>query len=173
MNKERWISIIIIVLSIGVPLIVAYLLLKPQNLQFGDWVTLLPHLNGIINTATALLLVAGLVFIKNGYRRYHQGSMISAFFLGCIFLVSYLIYHSSVPSTSYGNEGSIRYLYYFLLISHILLSIVVVPLVLVSLIQALRQRFEAHKKVAKYAFPVWLYVSISGVLVYLMIKPFY
>jgi putative membrane protein len=173
LKREPFISTLIVGLSVLVPLVVAYLLYQPQRFVFGDWVLFLPHLNGIINTATSLLLIAGFVFIKSGKQDYHKYSMISAFVLGIIFLVSYIIYHGSVPSTSYGNEGTIRYLYYFLLISHILLSIAVVPLVLLALLHALRRKFERHKKVVKYAFPVWLYVSVTGVLVYLMIKPFY
>ncbi len=104
---------------------------------------------------------------------YHKASMLAAFALGCLFLVGYIIYHSSVPSTSFGGEGVIRPIYYTLLISHILLAIVVVPFVLLALYHALRSNIDRHKRVVKIAYPVWLYVSISGVLVYLLISPYY
>ena len=99
--------------------------------------------------------------------------MVSAFVLGALFLVSYVLYHGSAPSTSFGGEGWIRSLYYFVLLTHIILAAVVVPLVLVALYFALSDRIVQHKKLVKYAYPIWLYVSITGVLVYLMIRPYY
>ena len=99
--------------------------------------------------------------------------MISAFVLGTLFLVSYVIYHSSVPSTSYGGEGMVKGIYYFFLLTHILLAAVVVPLVLTALYFAIKQQFDRHKRIVKWAYPIWLYVSITGVVVYLMISPYY
>jgi putative membrane protein len=119
------------------------------------------------------LLVAGLTVIRNGNKELHRAFMLVAFLLGAAFLVSYVVYHASVPSTPYGGTGVNRYVYYFILISHILLSIGVVPLVLLALYRALTGNFAAHKKIAQYAWPVWLYVSVTGVAVYLMIRPYY
>ena len=99
--------------------------------------------------------------------------MTSAFILGAVFLVTYILYHISNPSTPYGGEGIIRYIYYFFLITHIGLSIGVVRFVLLAMHHASNKEFNAHKKVVKIAFPVWLYVSITGVIVYLMISPYY
>lgn len=138
-----------------------------------SWVEWLPHVNAVINALTSLFLVAGVIFVKNGNTSQHKQCMLVAFALGCLFLVSYIIYHSTVPSTSFGGEGAVRTVYYALLISHILLAIVVVPFVLLALYHAWRQDFTRHKKIVKIAFPVWLYVSVSGVLVYLMISPYY
>ena len=105
--------------------------------------------------------------------KYHRISMMSAFVLGSLFLVSYVIYHSMADSTTFGGEGWIRPVYYFLLLSHILLAIVVVPFVLFAFYFALTDKIEKHKKIVKYTFPIWLYVSVTGVLVYLMISPYY
>jgi putative membrane protein len=172
-KKDKPWAVLIVVISILIPVVVSLLLFNPEKLQAGGWVKWLPHLNGIINTATSVALLAGFLFIKNNKPEHHRLSMLSSFALGTLFLVSYLIYHSSVPSTSYENPGAIRYLYYFLLLSHILLAVAVVPLVLLALYHAIMKNFVRHKKVARYAFPVWLYVSVSGVIVYLMISPYY
>ena len=99
--------------------------------------------------------------------------MMSAFLLGCVFLILYVIYHSNAPSTKFGGEGTIRYIYYFFLLSHVLLAFIVVPLVLSAIYFAISEKIERHKKVVKFTFPVWLYVSVSGVIVYLMISPYY
>ena len=99
--------------------------------------------------------------------------MITAFVLGALFLILYILYHSNAPPTKYGGEGIIRIVYFFFLFSHILLAFIVVPLVLSAIYFALFQKIEKHKKMVKYTFPIWLYVSITGVIVYLMISPYY
>jgi len=99
--------------------------------------------------------------------------MISAFILGCIFLIFYVIYHANAPSTKFGGEGLIRYVYFFFLITHILLAFIVVPLVLSAIYFAVSDKIEKHRKIVKFTFPVWLYVSITGIIVYLMISPYY
>jgi putative membrane protein len=172
-GKVRINKTAIAIISVAVPLVVAALLLMPVKLRAGQWVYYLPHVNAIINSITALVLVAGFIFIRQKNVQRHQLAMTSAFALGGLFLISYVIYHSTVPSTSYGHEGTIRYVYYFFLISHILLSIVVVPLVLMAIYYAFTQRFYQHRRIVRFTFPVWLYVSVSGVIVYLMISPFY
>jgi putative membrane protein len=157
-----------------VPVLVGYLILKPvAGAIQGSWVLMLPHINAVINAATSMLLLAGFIFIRKKLISQHRFCMLTAFFMGCLFLVGYIIYHSSVPSTSFGGQGIIRILYYFLLISHILLAIAVVPFVLLALYHALRNNIERHKRIVKFAFPVWLYVSVTGVLVYLLISPYY
>ena len=164
----------IIILSIAIPVVVGYLIYRPATgVSDSSWVLALPHVNAVINTLTSLLLLGGLYFIKNKLVAYHRLCMISAFAMGCLFLVGYIIYHSSVPSTSFGGVGAIRTVYYTLLITHILLAIVVVPFVLLALFHALKENVERHKRVVKIAYPVWLYVSVSGVLVYLLISPYY
>ena len=170
--KNNLVKIITIV-SVIIPLAVAVLLFMPSKIElFGDWTYKLPHFNAVINSLTALFLVISFYMIK--YKKnvsMHQLFNTMSFILGGIFLVSYIIYHSSVESTRY--IGDSKGIYYFFLISHILLSIVVVPFVLFAFYYSLSDQIKKHKKVVKYTFPIWLYVSVSGVIVYLMISPFY
>jgi len=169
-TRNLW---VIASLSVAIPVVVAVLLFMPTRIDGGEWVYILPHLNAAINTATSILLIAGAILIKNKKPSLHKAAMTSAFILGAIFLVSYVIYHATVPSTSFGGEGTIKTVYYFFLISHILLAIVVVPFVLLAFYYAWTQKFERHKKIVKVTFPVWLYVSVTGVIVYFMIAPYY
>ena len=186
--KENKYLTIIGVLSVVIPLAVAILLFMPSKLDLGNkWVNFLPHLNGVINTATSVALVAGLVFIKQKKIAYHRTAMLVAFVLGSLFLISYVIYHASAPSTMFGDLngnkileaeeaaaiGSWRAVYLFILLSHILLSIGVVPLVLLALYYAFTSRYDRHRKIVRFAYPIWLYVSVTGVVVYLMISPYY
>ncbi len=186
--KENKYLTLIGVLSVVIPLAVAILLFMPTKLDLGnEWVYFLPHLNGIINSATSVVLIAGLVFIKQKKIAYHRTAMLTAFVLGAIFLVSYVIYHASASSTKFGDIngngvleaaeatalGIWRTVYLVILLSHILLAIVVVPLVLLALYYALSDKIEKHKKIVRFAYPIWLYVSVTGVVVYLMISPYY
>jgi len=164
---------VIKIVSILIPIAVAVLLFMPSKINlFGDWTYKLPHFNAIINSLTSVFLLLSFYMIK--YKRdvkSHQRLNTLSFIFGAIFLISYIIYHSSVESTSY--QGDSRMIYFFFLISHILLSIVVVPFVLFAFYYSLTNQIEKHKKVVKYTFPIWLYVSVSGVIVYFMISPFY
>ena len=166
---------IFILVSILIPAVVAVLIFLPKGNtdEVAPWIFSLPWYNAIINLLTAILLVLGVIFVKTGRIRSHKVSMISAFILGSLFLVGYIIYHSNAPSTKFAGEGMLRYVYFFLLISHILLAIIVVPLVLSAVYFGVTQKIEKHKKMVKYTFPVWLYVSITGFIVYLMISPYY
>lgn len=160
-------------LAILIPVAVALLIGIRQKLPLGEWTMLLPHVIGVVNAATALFLVGALVAIKQKKVALHKNLMLGAFSLGAAFLVLYILYHISNENTPYGGEGMIRYVYFFFLISHIVLSIGVVYFVLMAMHYAITEQFERHKKVVKIAFPVWLYVSVSGVIVYLMISPYY
>jgi putative membrane protein len=181
-------TLTILVISVIIPLVVAILLFMPEKfITRGEWIKILPHLNGLINTLTTGILLIGFIFIKSGKIKQHKISMITAFSLGVAFLISYLIYHSTSSSTVFGDSngnrileleeaskiGPWRYIYLAILTSHILLAIVVVPFVLFSLYYAFTSRFDLHKKTVRYTLPVWLYVSITGVIVYLMINPYY
>jgi putative membrane protein len=115
----------------------------------------------------------GFYFIKIQRVSLHRATMLTAFILGCLFFVAYIVYHSAVPSTSFGGEGTIRVIYYFLLITHIILAAVVAPFVLLALYYALKKKIPQHKRIVKFTYPIWLYVSITGVLVYLLIRPYY
>lgn len=164
----------IIGISILIPVAVAVLLFMPAKITaLGDWVYFLPHLNAVINSAASLALILGLVFIKQKKYHYHGATMTVAFVMGAIFLVSYVIYHSAAESTSFGGEGSIRTLYYFLLITHIILAAVALFPILFAYYYGYTDQREKHRKVVKFAYPIWLYVSVSGVIVYLMISPYY
>lgn len=180
---------VIQIVSVVIPVVVAVLLFAPFNLSLGDqgWVRALPGVNAVINSLTAVLLIAALMAIKKKNIRLHRTLMLSALVLGTMFLVSYVIYHASTTSTIFGDVdhdgvlssaekaqlGSMRGIYLFTLLSHIGLSIVVVPFVLLAFYYALSNQISRHQKIVKYTFPVWLYVSITGVLVYLMISPYY
>ena len=161
------------VLSIAIPLVVALLLGIRTKIDLGNWTHFLPHAIGAINGLTSILLITGWIAIKSKKIALHRFALTSAFCLGGCFLVCYVTYHLSNPSTSFGGQGWIRPVYYFVLISHIVLSLVVLPLVLRAFLFALLGRFSDHRRIAKYAMPVWLYVSITGVLAYLMISPYY
>jgi putative membrane protein len=181
-------KLIIGIISVVIPLVVAFLLFAPNKTEVGiSWSSFLPHLNGIINTATSIVLISGYIFIKKGSKEWHKTAMITAFTLGCIFLVSYVIYHSTASSTVFGDIdhdgilsdqeteslGSSRNIYLIILLTHIILATVVVPFVLFALFYALTGRFDRHKKIVKFTFPIWLFVSVSGVIVYLMISQYY
>ena len=171
---DKKISIVIAVLSVVVPALVAVLLFIPQTGKLGDFdVSMLPHLNGSLNTFTSIALLLGLYYIKNGNIVNHRRSMMSAFVISTLFLVSYVLYHYQAPPTSFGGEGLIKTVYYVLLISHIILAAIVVPFVLYSFYFALTNKIDKHKKIVKWTYPIWLYVAVTGVLVYLMIRPYY
>jgi putative membrane protein len=161
------------VVSIAVPIVVALLLGIRTKIDLGTWTKVLPHVIGGINSLTSLLLIVGFIAIRNRKVAIHRACMSSAIGLGGAFLVLYVTYHLSNPSTTFGGTGAIRYVYYSILISHILLSLVVLPLVLRAFAYAWCGMFESHRRVAKYAFPIWLYVSTTGVVAYLMISPYY
>jgi putative membrane protein len=166
--------IIIGILSVAIPVLVAVLLFIPQTGKLGDLnVSFLPHLNAVLNSATAIALICGYIFIKKGNTRYHTTSMITAFALSSLFLICYVIYHYQAPSTKFMGEGLIRGVYFFILITHIILAAIVVPFVLLSIYFAITKQFTKHKKIVKWTFPIWLYVAITGVIVYLMISPYY
>lgn len=174
-NSNSSIKRLFIIISLLIPMIVVVLIFLPKgaSTDIKPWILTLPFYNAIINSMTALLLLLGLYFVKNGNVSGHKLSMVSAFLLGCLFLIFYVLYHSNAQSVKFGGEGIIRYVYFTLLISHILMAFIVVPLVLSAVYFAISQKIENHKKIVKYTFPVWLYVSISGVIVYLMISPYY
>ncbi|WP_304516482.1 DUF420 domain-containing protein [Cecembia rubra] len=173
-SESKGILRLITVISIAVPIVVAVLLFMPSKIELSsNWVYFLPHLNAVINSAATLALIAALVFIKNNNIAYHRASMTVAFSLGAVFLVSYVIYHASAESTVFGGEGWIRPVYYFILITHIILAaIALFPILLAYYYGYTDQRLK-HRKIVKFAYPIWLYVTITGVVVYLMISPYY
>jgi len=136
-------------------------------------ISLLPHLNAILNAMAVFFLMGGFIFIKSGNRNAHQICMILALIISSLFLVSYVIHRLYVPIFVFQGEGAVRPFYYILLISHVILAIAIVPLIVITVIRALKRNFLAHKKLAKWTWPIWMYVSISGIVVYLMLYQFY
>ncbi len=172
-RQEAKPKLLINVLSIIVPIAVAVLISFPNKLDLGGWTKNLSHVIGIINTLTTIALIAGLVFIKQKKVHQHRIAMTTAFALGGLFLVSYIIYHGTNPANVFNGEGSSRLVYLTLLISHIGLSLIVLPLVLRAMYFAVTKQFEKHKRTVKFAYPIWLYVSATGVIVYLMLYHFF
>jgi putative membrane protein len=165
----------IIAVSILIPVVVA-ILFGVKLKEFGyevEPLTFLPPIYATINGVTAVILIAALLAIKDGRIALHKKLMTIAISLSVVFLVLYVAYHMTSESTKFGGEGILRPIYFFFLLSHIVLSVAVIPLVLFSYVRALAERFDKHKKIAKITFPIWLYVTITGVIVYLMISPYY
>jgi putative membrane protein len=168
-NYNKLIYIVAGVLASAVGLIY----ITPKFAVESGALDFLPALNATINGLVSVLLVIGVMLIKNGKRKAHQAAMTSSIALSALFLVSYVLYHTTHESTAFGGEGVIRYVYFFILLTHIVLAIVIVPLVLISFSRALSEQFDKHKKIARITFPIWLYVSVTGVIVYFMISPYY
>lgn len=135
----------------------------------------LPALNATLNGIATVLLLLGYVFIKQGKRVAHRNCMISAFVTSCVFLFFYVLHKVLVKGvhTPFGGEGFIRAVYYVMLVSHIVLAMLIVPLALITISRALKQRYELHKKIARWTWPIWMYVSVTGVLVYLFLYQLY
>lgn len=167
-NKYKKLTIFI---SILLPLVVAALF--GVKIPDVEPLSFLPPIYASINGLTAILLVAAVMAIKKGNRKAHELLMKVCLVLSILFLGMYVAYHMTSDSTVYGGEGALKYIYYFILITHILLSVAIIPLVLITYTRALSEIFDKHKKIAKIAFPLWLYVAITGVVVYLMISPYY
>lgn len=174
-KDSLWVPLIVII-SIVIPIAVAGLFLLPEDwkLQIGSAnVRSLPFFHAVLNGSTAVLLVIGLFFIKNKNVQWHRYVMLGAFALSAVFLISYVVSHISNPDAKFGGEGWVRPLYFFILISHIVLSIPVLPLAMFAIYRGLTGEIQKHKAVVKYTYPIWLYVAITGVLVYLFMAPYY
>jgi putative membrane protein len=172
---EKKYNKLIIALSAIIPLAVALLFtINLKKLGFNvEPLGFLPPIYATINGVTAVLLVAAVFAIKNNKRLLHERLMKLAILCSVFFLVMYVAYHMTSDSTVFGGEGIVKYVYYFILITHILLSIIIIPLVLITYVKALAQYFTHHKKIARITFPLWLYVAVTGVVIYIMISPYY
>ena len=173
--QEQKYKKLITALSIVIPIAVAALFsINLKRLGFDvEPLSFLPPIYATINGITAIALIAAVIAIKNGKRKLHE--QLNTFAIACslAFLLMYIAYHITSDSTKFGGEGVIKYVYYFILISHILLSIIIIPLVLTTYMYAKLGDFQRHKKIAKKTFPLWLYVAITGVVIYVMISPYY
>jgi putative membrane protein len=188
-SLEKKYSKLIIAVSIIIPVVVAILFgVKLKDLGFNvEPLSFLPPIYATTNGITAIVLVWAVIAIKKGNRKLHERLMTFAIALSLAFLVMYVAYHMTSDSTKFGDLnhdgildaaesakiGSLRLVYFVILITHILLSVAIIPLVLITYVRALSERFDAHRKIAKITFPIWLYVAVTGVIVFLMISPYY
>ena len=169
--EEKKYKKLITIVSVVIPLAVAALFgIKIPNVEP---LSFLPPIYASVNGLTAILLIASVVAIKKGNKKLHEQLNTTAIICSALFLVMYVAYHMTSDSTKFGGEGIVKYIYLFILITHIILSIVVIPFVLITFMRARLGNFSAHKKIAKITFPLWLYVAVTGVVVYLMISPYY
>lgn len=172
---EKKFNLPIIIVSVLIPIVVA-ILFSVKLKDFGiniEPLSFLPPIYATINGVTAVLLIWAVISIKNGKQKLHEKLMTSAIACSVLFLVMYVAYHLTADSTKFGGEGIIRLVYFVILISHIALSVIIIPFVLYTYVRALSGNFERHKKLARITFPLWLYVAVTGVIVYLMISPYY
>lgn len=164
-----------VIIAVSLIVFIAVVLLKqvqiPVDPSFD--VHIFARINAGINSLVSLLLVAGLAAVKNGRYQLHKRLMGAAIVLSILFLLSYIAHHLLAGDTRYGGEGGIRYLYFFILVSHIFLAAVILPFILFTSYRALVAEWPAHRKLARVTWPVWFYVSVTGVLVYWMISPYY
>src|SRR5690625_3313322 len=169
-NPLIWtLSVVAVIIILGIN----YIPRSTTGTIVGMELTVLPLLNAILNGFAFIFLVLALVMIKKKNIKAHRNFILAAFTATILFLVSYLTYHAMAGSTSFGGEGMMKITYYFVLISHIILSTALLPLSLFTLAKGLNMEVAKHRKIARWTMPIWLYVSLTGVLVYLMISPYY
>lgn len=188
MNLDnKFFSRLIWIVSAVVLVVVVALKLVPPPTNKPSFIYVLPHLIGGINATCSVLLVLSFIFIRNKNVQAHKVTNVITFMLSAIFLILYILFHLYEKDTKYGDVdhdglvsaaeiaavGISRYIYFFILLTHILLAIVVLPLILISFLRGFSMQVERHKKIVRWAFPVWLYVAVTGVIVYLMISPYY
>lgn len=175
LQAEKKYNKLIVILSIVIPIAVAALFgINLRELGFDvEPLTFLPPIYAAINAVTAVVLLIAFWAIKGKRIKLHERLMKFAIFLSVLFLLMYVAYHMTSDSTKFGGEGAVKYFYYFILITHILLSIIIIPFVLITYVRAIAKNFDRHKKIARITFPLWLYVAITGVIVYVMISPYY
>jgi len=169
-RRDRWLLSAIGLVSLLVVLGIGFILLGRQPAVKGEYRTsALPAVNAFLNGTSAVLLAAGYLFIRRKRVTAHKFCMGTAFGVSCLFLVSYLVHHYQVGSVPFSGQGWIRSVYLVLLISHIILAAFIVPLALVTIYRALGEQFDRHKRIARWTLPIWLYVSVTGVIVYIML----
>lgn len=186
MTDKFFLRLVWIVTAVVLAVVVALKLVPPPQ-HTPDSIYLLPHIIGGINAACSVLLVISLIFIRNKNIKAHKITNIITFILSAVFLIFYIVFHLYEKDTKFGDidhdgilsaaeiaaVGSVRYIYYFLLATHIILAVIVLPLILVSFYRGLNMQVERHKKIVRWSYPVWLYVAVTGVVIYLMISPYY
>ena len=173
-EKDKNALVAICLLSVIVVTFLAWLIYFKEVADRGTlaWVSYLPALNAILNALCTVCLIRGYLLIKKGFKKEHRNMMLTALGLSALFLVSYVIYHHYQGDTKFINPGNIRYVYFSILISHIFASVIVVPMIFTTVYFAATGNFIKHPKVARITFPIWLYVSTTGVIIFLMLKFF-
>lgn len=172
-KNDKLANILIIAVSVIVFAVVVFLGRVEWKVDVGFDVHIFAKLNAVINTLVAVLLAIGLVAIKQRKYVVHKQLMFSAMILSVLFLISYICHHLFAGDTKFGGEGPVRYFYFFILITHIFLAAIILPFILFTAYRAMIAEFPRHKKLARITWPIWFYVAISGVIVYLMISPYY
>ena len=172
-KNDKQARLLIMTVSFVVFAAVAILSRVKLEVDLGFDIHIFALINAVINSLVSILLVAALIAVKNRNYDRHKNLMYVAIILSVVFLVSYIAHHLLAGDTKYGGEGAIRYIYYFILITHIFLAAIILPFILFTAYRSLTGEYEKHKKLAKYTWPLWLYVSVTGVLVYLFISPYY
>ncbi len=174
-SSEKLVFRVVLGISIFVFLLVVLLNKRifPAPQEIPSFAYFLPKLNAIINGTCFVLLILTLYFVKKRRFDVHKWINITAFFLSALFLISYVVYHYLVPETTFGGTGAAKSIYYFILITHIILAAVVLPLVLLSFYYGLEDNRAKHRKIVRWSYPIWLYVTLTGVLVYLLLSPYY
>lgn len=172
MSSKRVVRLSLLIGALVIAFLFWWIYFRESSSTSLTWVSYLPALNAFLNSCTAALLIFGYVSIKNNNRSKHKKLMISATITSGLFLISYLTYHYFQGDTKFLAVGFLRYIYFFILITHIVLSIIQVPLILMTLIFAFTEKLKLHRKVAPWTFWIWLYVSITGVLVFIFLKYF-
>lgn len=165
LNRWSYVISAVILLLVG--------LMRRVKIDLGIDFSFLPPFHASLNALCALILLVALWHIKNGRIKQHRQAIYAAMVCSALFLVSYVLYHFTTPETRFGGEGMIKTAYLFLLITHITLAAIILPFVLLTFTRAYTNQFERHKKMARWVFPLWLYVAITGPICYLMLKPYY
>jgi putative membrane protein len=168
---EKKLNLLSYIVSFVVLLLVG--MMRRYKIQTDIDFSFLPPIHASLNAIAAVILVAALYFIKNGQVENHRKAIYAAMVCSGLFLLSYVLYHFTTPETRYGGEGIMRTLYFLLLITHVVLAAVILPFILLTFTRAYTNQFERHKKMARWVFPLWLYVAITGPICYLMLKPYY
>lgn len=169
-GSDRRFHVFNAILSVAALGFLAWLLLLRESSSVSADLSFMPAVNAALNATAACLLTAGWIAIRRGRRRLHQYLMVSAFGCSAVFLVGYVLYHYAAGDTPYTGEGPLRYVYFAVLITHVLLSMAVVPMSLAALFFAARKRFVTHRKVTRILVPIWLYVSVTGVVIFFMLR---
>lgn len=168
---EKKLNILAVVVSIAVLALVV--LMRQYKIETNLDFSFLPPIHSALNALAAVALMFALYFIKNKNVQAHRNSIYAALIFSALFLLSYVVYHFTTEETKFGGEGTIRYIYFFLLITHVVLAALILPFIFMTFNRAFTNQFDRHKKIARWVYPLWLYVAITGPICYLMLRPYY